>query len=144
MEAEPHSTLRRLRLQTAASASAGGGASCTVCRVQDVTCSLRWLSTGDAAAAVVALAGHIAEEEAVAVSAAEMLVVLPVVQVSVVVEVDTRPSPAASDGCLLGRMLVTVVVAAAKQVAMQMAVQMAVQVAVQVAVVAAVQVAGLS
>ncbi|KAJ1199888.1 hypothetical protein NDU88_003720 [Pleurodeles waltl] len=49
MEAEPHSSLRRLRLQTAGSASASGGASCGVCRVRDVSCSLGRLPTGDAA-----------------------------------------------------------------------------------------------
>ncbi|KAJ1098949.1 hypothetical protein NDU88_004056 [Pleurodeles waltl] len=48
MEAEPHPILRRLMLQTAGSASAGGGASSGVSRVQDVTCSLRGLPTGDA------------------------------------------------------------------------------------------------
>ncbi|KAJ1152350.1 hypothetical protein NDU88_005125 [Pleurodeles waltl] len=48
MEAEPHSILRRLRLPTAARASAGGGASSEVSRVQDATCSLGRLPTGDA------------------------------------------------------------------------------------------------
>ncbi|KAJ1218499.1 hypothetical protein NDU88_006077 [Pleurodeles waltl] len=49
MEAEPHSSLQRLRLQTAGSASAGGGASWSMCRVQDVSCKLGRLPTGDAA-----------------------------------------------------------------------------------------------
>ncbi|KAJ1172420.1 hypothetical protein NDU88_004267 [Pleurodeles waltl] len=49
MEAETDSILRRLRLQTAGSASAGGGASSGGCRVQDVSCSLGRLPTGDAA-----------------------------------------------------------------------------------------------
>ncbi|KAJ1215478.1 hypothetical protein NDU88_003086 [Pleurodeles waltl] len=47
MEAEPHSILQRLRLPTARRASAG--ASSGVSRVQDVTCSLGRLATGDAA-----------------------------------------------------------------------------------------------
>ncbi|KAJ1181202.1 hypothetical protein NDU88_006412 [Pleurodeles waltl] len=65
---------------------------------------------------------------------------LPVVQVSALVEGDTRPSPAALEGCPLGMMLVTVVEAAAVQVA----VQMAVQVVVVGAVLTWVQVARLS
>ncbi|KAJ1110395.1 hypothetical protein NDU88_007747 [Pleurodeles waltl] len=81
-------------------------------------------------------AGHVAVQMVVqvAVAAAEMLPVLAVVQVSVVVEGDTIPSPAASNGLSLGRMLQTDVVAAAVQVAVQVAVQM-----VQVAVVAVVE-----
>ncbi|KAJ1196118.1 hypothetical protein NDU88_005377 [Pleurodeles waltl] len=92
---------------------------------------------------VVALAGHVAGQVAVAavVSAAEMLLVVPVVQVSVVVMGDTRLSLAASDGCPLGMMLGTVVVAADMQVAVQEVVQMAIQVVVQVAVQMVVQVA---
>ncbi|KAJ1136910.1 hypothetical protein NDU88_003324 [Pleurodeles waltl] len=82
-----------------------------------------------------------------AVSAVEMLPVLAMVQLLVVVEGDTRPSPAASDGCPLGMMLLTVV-ATAEQVAVQGAVQVAGQMAVQVAgpapVLSAVQVVGLS
>ncbi|KAJ1210179.1 hypothetical protein NDU88_005547 [Pleurodeles waltl] len=72
---------------------------------------------------VVAPAGHVAVQMGMqvavlaAVSAAGMLPVLALVQVLVVVEGDTRPSPAASDGCPLGMMLLTVVVAAAVQVA---------------------------
>ncbi|KAJ1213311.1 hypothetical protein NDU88_000949 [Pleurodeles waltl] len=82
---------------------------------------------------VVALAGHIVGHVAVAavvsatVSAAELL---PVVQVSALVEGDTRPSPAVSEGCPLGMMLVTVVKAADVQVVVQVAVQVAVVVAV--------------
>ncbi|KAJ1192537.1 hypothetical protein NDU88_001844 [Pleurodeles waltl] len=93
--------------------------------------------------AVVAQAEHVAGQVAVAaavsaaVSAAEML---PVVQVSALVEGDTRRSPAASEGCPLGMMLVTVVEAAAVQVV----VQMAVQVAVVAAVLTVGQVTGLS
>ncbi|KAJ1192265.1 hypothetical protein NDU88_001577 [Pleurodeles waltl] len=74
---------------------------------------------------VVAPARHVVVQMAVqvavlvAVSAAEMLPVLAVVQVLVVVEGDTRRSPEASDGCPLGMMLLTVVVAAAVQVAVQ-------------------------
>ncbi|KAJ1140034.1 hypothetical protein NDU88_006395 [Pleurodeles waltl] len=48
---------------------------------------------------------------------------LTVVQLSALVEGDTRVSPAASEGCPLGMMLVTVVEAAAVQVVVQMAVQ---------------------
>ncbi|KAJ1106477.1 hypothetical protein NDU88_003878 [Pleurodeles waltl] len=94
--------------------------------------------------AIVALAGHVMGQVAVAaaVSAAEMLAVLPVVPVSVVGEGDTKPSPAASDSCPLGLMLVTVVVASAVQVAVQMMAQVAVQVAVVAAVLTVVQVAG--
>ncbi|KAJ1160383.1 hypothetical protein NDU88_000885 [Pleurodeles waltl] len=82
--------------------------------------------------AVVALVGRVARQVVVAaaVSAAEML---PVVQVSALVEGDTRPSPAASEGCPLGMMLVTVVEAAAVQVAVQMAVVAALPTVVQVA-----------
>ncbi|KAJ1153185.1 hypothetical protein NDU88_005947 [Pleurodeles waltl] len=94
---------------------------------------------------------HVAVPAAVsaAVSAAEMLPVLPMVQVLVVVEGDTRQSPAASDGCPLGMMLLTVVVAAAVregevQIAVQVAVPVAVQVALHVTVLTALQVAGLS
>ncbi|KAJ1155608.1 hypothetical protein NDU88_008337 [Pleurodeles waltl] len=87
---------------------------------------------------VVAAAGHVAVQMVVqvavlaAVSAREMLQVLAVVQVLVVVEGDTRPSPAALDGCLLGMMLLKVVVAAEVQGAGQMAVPAAVLSAVQV------------
>ncbi|KAJ1180960.1 hypothetical protein NDU88_006171 [Pleurodeles waltl] len=49
MAAEPLSFLQRLKLLTAGRASAGGGASSGVSRVQDVTCSLRRLPTSDAA-----------------------------------------------------------------------------------------------
>ncbi|KAJ1109353.1 hypothetical protein NDU88_006715 [Pleurodeles waltl] len=121
--------------------AAGGACVCTCGgRHQAVSCSLGqlplWMML---MSAVVALAGQIAGQVAVAapVSVAEML---PVVQVSAFVEEDTRLSPAASEGCPLGMMLVTVVEAAA----MQVAVQMAVQVAVVAAVFTAVQVAGLS
>ncbi|KAJ1209746.1 hypothetical protein NDU88_005119 [Pleurodeles waltl] len=90
---------------------------------------------------VVAVPGHVAVQVVLllAVPAAGKLLVLAVVQVLVVVEGDNRPSPAASDGCPLGMLLLTVVVAAAVQVA----VQMAVQVAVPAAELAAVQVAVL-
>ncbi|KAJ1092567.1 hypothetical protein NDU88_005677 [Pleurodeles waltl] len=95
---------------------------------------------------VVAPAGHVVVQMAVqvavlaVVSAAGMLPVLGMVQVLVAVEGDTWPSPAASDGCPLGMMMLTVVVAMAGQVV----VQMVVQVAVSAAVPAAEQVAGLS
>ncbi|KAJ1115204.1 hypothetical protein NDU88_003430 [Pleurodeles waltl] len=51
---------------------------------------------------------------------------LPVVQVSALVEGDTRPSPAASEGCPLGMMLVTVVETAGVQVEVQVAIVTAV------------------
>ncbi|KAJ1204395.1 hypothetical protein NDU88_008173 [Pleurodeles waltl] len=88
----------------------------------------------DVVALAVHLAVHILVQVAVpaAVSVAEMMPVLAVVQVLVVVEGDTSPSPAASDGCPLGMMLLTVVAAAA------------VRVAVLAVVLSTVQVAGLS
>ncbi|KAJ1206958.1 hypothetical protein NDU88_002351 [Pleurodeles waltl] len=125
MEPEPHSSLRRLRLQAAGSASAGGDASCSVCRVQKISCSLGWLPTGDAADVCCSSTGWARRGQvavAAVVSAAEML---PVVQVSALLEGDTRPSPAASEGCPLRMMLVTVVEAADVQMVVQMAVQVA-------------------
>ncbi|KAJ1144099.1 hypothetical protein NDU88_010401 [Pleurodeles waltl] len=49
MEAEPHSILQQLRLPIGGRASDGGGATSGVSRVQDVTCRLERLPTGDAA-----------------------------------------------------------------------------------------------
>ncbi|KAJ1214426.1 hypothetical protein NDU88_002045 [Pleurodeles waltl] len=95
MEAEPHSILRGLKLPTAGRASAGGGASSGKSMVQDVTCSLGQLPTVMLLTSDrVVKAGHVAVQMVVqvAVAAAEMLLVLAVVQVSVVVEGDTIPS----------------------------------------------------
>ncbi|KAJ1165577.1 hypothetical protein NDU88_005998 [Pleurodeles waltl] len=87
-------------------------------------------------------AGHVAVQMVVqvAMTAAEMLPVLALVQVSVVVDGDTIPSLAASDGLSLRRMLQPDVVAAVVQVV----VKVAVQVAVGAAEVTVVQVAAIS
>ncbi|KAJ1170062.1 hypothetical protein NDU88_001943 [Pleurodeles waltl] len=80
------------------------------------------------------------------VLAAGLLAVLAVVQVQVmpVVEGGSSPSPAASDGCPLEMLLLTVVVLAAVQLAVQVAVLAAVLAAGMLVVLAVVQVAGLA
>ncbi|KAJ1118682.1 hypothetical protein NDU88_006870 [Pleurodeles waltl] len=93
--------------------------------------------------AVVPLSEHVAGLVAV-LAEVSVAAVLAVVHVSAPVEGHSRTSPAASDGCPLGKMLGTVAEAADVQVVVQVAVQVAVQlavlVAVQVVVLVAVQV----
>ncbi|KAJ1188818.1 hypothetical protein NDU88_005575 [Pleurodeles waltl] len=97
-------------------------------KVQDVSCSLRQLPTGDDShVSCGALSEHVAG--LVAVVAA---VSVAVVHVSAPVGGHSRMSPAASDGCPLGMMLGSVAEAADVQLVVQVAVSTAIQVDVVV------------
>ncbi|KAJ1161222.1 hypothetical protein NDU88_001709 [Pleurodeles waltl] len=89
--------------------------------------------------AVVPLPEHVAGLVAV-LAAVSVAAVLAVVHGSAPAEGHSRTSPAASDGCPLGKRLGTVAEAVDMPVAVQMAVQVAVVLAGQLAVFAAVQV----
>ncbi|KAJ1199563.1 hypothetical protein NDU88_003397 [Pleurodeles waltl] len=142
MEAETYPTLLRLRLPPAGANSDGSHASCKLARVQELSCSPGRLTTGDSSH----VSGGVTVR-AVAGMVAVLAAVLAVVHGSAPVEGHSRTSPAASDGCPLGKMLGTVAEATDVPVAVQVTVQVVVQVAVlvagQVAVFAAVHVGGV-